>query len=58
MARYNDPTFDAKRTWVSRLLAQFLGDDALIISIDESHISSELAKPYRWQFYRREHELK
>ena len=38
MVRYQDPTFDNKRLWVSRLLAQFLIDGALIISIDESHI--------------------
>ena len=38
MVRYQDPTFDHKRLWVSRLLSQFLLDGALIISIDESHI--------------------
>lgn len=38
MVRYNDPTFDHKRLWVSRLLAQFLSDNALIISVDESHL--------------------
>ena len=31
MVRYQDPTFDSKRLWVGRLLAQFLIDGALII---------------------------
>lgn len=56
--RYQDPTFDCKRQWVSRVLAQFLSDGAIIISIDESHIRSDAAKQYQWQFYRRDHELK
>ena len=44
MVRYQDPTFDNKRLWVSRLLAQFLIDGALIISIDESHIRHDSRK--------------
>ena len=42
--RYQDPTFDNKRLWVSRLLSQFLIDGALIISIDESHIRHDSRK--------------
>lgn len=34
--RYNDCQNDEKRLWVSRLLAQFLHDDILVISIDEA----------------------
>ena len=34
--KYNDTDFDEKRVWVSRLLAQFMMADVLIISIDES----------------------
>lgn len=44
MVRYQDPTFDHKRLWVSRLLSQFLIDGALIISIDESHIRHDSRK--------------
>ena len=44
MIRYQDPTFDHKRLWVSRLLSQFLLDGALIISIDESHIRHDSGK--------------
>ena len=58
MVRYQDPTFDSKRLWVGRLLAQFLIDGALIISIDESHIRHDSQKSYQWQFYRKDHELR
>ena len=34
--KYNDTSYDEKRVWVSRLLAQFLMADVVIISIDES----------------------
>ena len=34
--KYNDVSFDAKRVWVSRLLAQFLLSGVIIVSIDES----------------------
>jgi hypothetical protein len=33
---YNDTEFDAKRVWVSRLLAQFMMAEVLVVSIDES----------------------
>lgn len=33
---YNDPTYDEKRLWVSRLLAQLHLEGAVIISLDES----------------------
>lgn len=48
--RYKDPQFDEKRLWACRILSQFLLDDALIISIDESHIRSDRSKQYQWQF--------
>jgi hypothetical protein len=48
MVRYQDPTFDHNRLWVSRLLSQFLLDGALIISIDESHIRHDSRKQYQW----------
>jgi len=34
--KYNDTDFDEKRVWVSRLLAQFMMADVVIVSIDES----------------------
>ena len=40
--RYRDPTFNDKRLWVSRLLAQFLVEDAIIISVDESNFRSDV----------------
>ena len=58
MIRYQDPTFDCKRLWVSRILSQFLIDGALIISIDESHIRHDSQKQYQWQFYKKDHELR
>ena len=33
--KYNDTDFDEKRRWISRLLAQFLMADVLVVSIDE-----------------------
>jgi hypothetical protein len=33
---YNDTEFDAKRVWISRLLAQFMMAEVLVVSIDES----------------------
>ena len=39
--KYRDPTFNDKRLWVSRLLAQFLFEDALKITVDESDFRSD-----------------
>ena len=36
--KYLDQELDYKRKWVSRLIASFLIEDALIISIDESNL--------------------
>lgn len=58
LAHYNDPHFDEKRFWACRLLAQFLMDDALVISIDESHIRSGAAKKYAWQFVGNDRDFK
>ena len=44
LVHYKNPQFDEKRQWTSRLLAQFVTDGAIVISIDESHIRSDLAK--------------
>ena len=48
--KYRDPTFDQKRLWVCRLLSQFLLDDALIISIDETGFRSDTTQHKKWQF--------
>ena len=55
---YKNPAFDEKRLWVCRLLAQFVTDGALVISVDESHLRSDGAKQFRWQFHGRENEFK
>ena len=39
--KYTDPTFDEKRLWISRLLAQFIVEGAIIVSIDESSIRTQ-----------------
>ena len=39
--RYNDVSFDEKRVWVSRLLAQFMLSGVVIVSIDESSFKSD-----------------
>ncbi len=44
--KYNDPGLDGKRVWVSRLLAQFLFEDVLIVSIDESGFQQSLGPAY------------
>ena len=46
--RYNDPAFDGKRLYVSRLLSQFLFDDVLILSVDESNFRSDAQNGRRW----------
>jgi hypothetical protein len=46
--KYNDSTYLSKRLWVGRLLAQFLFDDALILSIDESNIRSDKLGGRAW----------
>ena len=42
--KYFEGTYEEKRIWVSRLLAQFHMDNAMIISIDESNIKSDINK--------------
>ena len=39
--KYRDPTYNDKRIYLSRLLAQFLHDDVLIISVDECSLRSD-----------------
>jgi len=46
--KYNDTTYDEKRLWVSRLLAQFLMADVVVISIDESSFKQEGIRHRYW----------
>jgi hypothetical protein len=46
--RYKDPYYNEKRLWVSRLLAQFLLDGALLVSVDESNFRMDAFKKYSW----------
>lgn len=48
LLRYNDPTYDPKRLWVSRLLTLFMMDDFYIISIDESNFKSDSINTMQW----------
>ena len=47
--KYNDVSFDDKRVWVSRLLAQFMITDVIIVSIDESSFKQEGVAKRFWQ---------
>ena len=55
--RYRDPLYDEKRLWVSRLLAQFMLDGALLISIDESNFRADSLKGFSWQFNKSVHQI-
>ena len=50
MVRYLDPTYNDKRVWVSRLLAQFMFENAVIISVDESNFRSDILNKRSWRF--------
>ena len=47
--KYNDTDFDEKRRWISRLLAQFLMAEVLVISIDECSFKQEGLPARHWQ---------
>lgn len=47
--RYSSEKFDPKRQWVSRILAQLLSDDVLIVAIDESSFNSRPPNKMEWQ---------
>ena len=49
LARYNDELLDEKRIWISRLLVQFMMDDVVIISVDESGFQSGYGPGLTWQ---------
>jgi hypothetical protein len=39
--KYRDPIYNEKRLWTSRLLGQFLLEEAIIISVDESNFKHD-----------------
>ena len=47
--KYNDSDYDDKRRWISRLLAQFMKADVIIVSIDESSFKQEGLPTRYWQ---------
>lgn len=47
--KYKDPTYNEKRLWVSKLLAQFHFDNALIVSVDESNFRSQVLNGKQWE---------
>ena len=39
--KYRDPAYNEKRLWISRMLSQFMLEDAVIITVDESNFRSD-----------------
>jgi hypothetical protein len=54
-ARYEDPSFDEKRAWISRILANLFVDNYVIVSLDESSFKSSVGHNYRWRFDTNKH---
>lgn len=50
MPKYGDPMYNEKRLWVSRLLAQFLVENVVIVSIDECNFKSSNLTRQSWAF--------
>jgi hypothetical protein len=48
--KYKDSTYNEKRLWISRLLTQFMIEDAMIISVDDSNFRSDAFPSKSWQF--------
>lgn len=48
--KYRDPAYNDKRLWVSRLLAQFISENSIIVSIDESNFRHDAIPNRQWQF--------
>ena len=46
--QYKNPDLDDKRRWACRILAEFLADDSLIISLDESNFRHDNNKSFKW----------
>lgn len=48
--KYRDPTYNEKRLWVSRIMAQLLYGTAVITCIDESNFKSGGLHGKQWEF--------
>ena len=48
--KYRDPQYNEKRMWVSRIMAQFILEEVVIISIDESNFRHDSLPLKQWQF--------
>ena len=48
--RYRDPEYNEKRLWIGRLVAQFIKEDVILISIDESNFRHDALPGKQWQF--------
>jgi len=48
--KYRDSAYNEKRIWISRLIAQFIKEDAIVISIDESNFRHDQYPTKQWQF--------
>ena len=46
--KYNDSCYNEKRIWISRLVAQFLKEDAIVICIDESNFRHDALPGKQW----------
>ena len=50
LTRYLDPAYDEKRQWVARLLAYFMKQGMVIVSVDESHVRADSFAKRQWRF--------
>ena len=50
LTRYLDPAYDEKRQWVARLLAHFMQQGMVIVSVDESNIRADSFAKRQWRF--------
>ena len=50
LTRYLDPVYDEKRQWVARLLAHFMQQGMVIVSVDESHVRADSFAKRQWRF--------
>ena len=47
-AKYRDPSFNEKRLWISRIVAQFIKEEVIIISINESNFRHDALPTKQW----------
>ena len=46
--KYRDTDFNEKRLWVSRIMAQFIKEETIIICIDESNFRHDTLPSKQW----------